>query len=274
VKRISVVTPNFNMGRYLEETMQSVFANLGPGDEYFVIDGESCDESFDIIRRHEARLTGWVSEPDRGYADALRKGFARASGDVLCWINSSDVLLLGTFDRIRSEFSNADVDMIFGDDFYFDEDSRVVRVSRGYARDIANAMLHGGWTPLQDACFWTRQIYDRVDGIDPALKAAADYDFFLRIALTGRCKYLPVAFSAFRRHSGQKSIAQQLIYAKEREAARRRQLARSGITPFNSTMRYFYHKNLGRVWARVGPLVRGRRDLAGRPIAELACDSY
>ena len=85
--RISVVTPSFNMAPYLERTIRSVLANLGPNDEYFVIDGASTDGSLDILRRYDGSLTGWVSEPDSGYADAIGKGFSRATGDILCWIN-------------------------------------------------------------------------------------------------------------------------------------------------------------------------------------------
>jgi glycosyltransferase involved in cell wall biosynthesis len=80
--RISVVTPSFNMAPYLEDTITSVIGNLRPGDEYFVIDGGSTDGSADVIRRHEQSLSGWVSEKDAGYADALAKGFDRATGDI------------------------------------------------------------------------------------------------------------------------------------------------------------------------------------------------
>jgi glycosyltransferase involved in cell wall biosynthesis len=97
--RISVVTPSFNMAPYLEDTITSVIGNLRPGDEYFVIDGGSTDGSTDVIRRHEQSLSGWVSEEDAGYADALAKGFDRATGDILCWINAGDLYLSGALDR-------------------------------------------------------------------------------------------------------------------------------------------------------------------------------
>ena len=118
--RISVVTPSFNMAAYLEETIVSVIGNLAPGDEYFVIDGGSTDDSVEIIRKYQDRITAWVSEPDRGYADAIGKGFERASGDVLCWVNAGDLYLRGAFDAARNLIDGND--MIFGDDFHIDEE--------------------------------------------------------------------------------------------------------------------------------------------------------
>src|SRR4051812_16720794 len=107
------------MAAYLEETIVSVIGNLAPGDEYFIVDGGSTDGSVDIIRKYEDRITGWVSEADRGYADAIGKGFDRASGDVLCWINAGDVYLAGAFKAARASIGRHD--MIFGDDFHIDE---------------------------------------------------------------------------------------------------------------------------------------------------------
>src|SRR5262245_44562048 len=120
--RISVVTPSFNMASYLEDTIKSVIANLGADDEYFIIDGGSTDGTIAIIRRYEQRITGWVSEADAGYADAIAKGFERAGGDILCWINAGDLYLLGALEAARNLLMG-DLDMIFGDDFYVDENS-------------------------------------------------------------------------------------------------------------------------------------------------------
>ena len=203
----SVVTPNYNMGRYLAETIESVLANLGPGDQYFVIDGGSSDESVEIIGRYEPRLTGWVSEPDHGYADALAKGFARSKSEFLCWVNSGDLLLMGALNSAKNILEESKADFIFGDDFYIDEQGRIIGFSKGYVRSLKNMMLFGGWTPLQDACFWKRSLYGSVGGINRDLEYAADYDLFLRFSLKGSSRYAPVAFSAFRKHTEQKSTS-------------------------------------------------------------------
>jgi glycosyltransferase involved in cell wall biosynthesis len=272
--RVSVVTPSFNMARYLAETMASVLGNLAPGDEYLVIDGGSTDGSAEIIRRHERHLAGWVSEPDRGYADALAKGFSRASGDILCWINAGDLLLAGALDAARKAIAESGADMIFGDDFYIDEEGRVILFSRGYVRDLRRAMLFGGWTPLQDACFWRRSLYERVGGLDPALQYAADYDLFLRMALAGRAAHVPVAFSAFRRHPGQKSIAGAQRYGVERQQARARELARAPGPAWAKWVACGMQGVAVRWRVRVSQRRWVRPDLSGRPIADLPSAAY
>ena len=215
----TIVTPNYNMGRYLAETIESVLRNLRPGDEYYVIEGGSQDNSAAVIRAYEKRLTGWVSEPDEGYAHAISKGLARGNGDLQCWVNSGDLILDGTLDFVRSYFSHSDAEFIFGDDYYIDENSRVIFRSHGGVRSLKHMMLYGDWTPLQDACYWRRTLYEKVGGIDPAYRYAADYELFLKFAMQGRGAYVPVTFSAFRRHEGQKSRSGSREYARERQSA-------------------------------------------------------
>jgi glycosyltransferase involved in cell wall biosynthesis len=271
--RISVVTPSFNMASYLESTITSVVGNLQPGDEYFVIDGGSTDGSVDVIRRHAQNLTAWVSEPDGGYADALAKGFERASGDILCWINAGDIHLSGALNAARVLITS-EFDMIFGDDFYIDENNQVLSYSRGWVPQLRLAMLYGGWTPLQDACFWRRELYQKVGGIDRSLQYAADYDLFLRMALAGRARYTPVAFSAFRRHAGQKSISGSAIYESERRRVRAREVGagQAGI------VRRLIYRGFSRVAmsarARLAPLIWRRPDLVGQPVMNLPCAAY
>jgi glycosyltransferase involved in cell wall biosynthesis len=271
--RISVVTPSFNMAAYLEDTIDSVSKNLQPGDEYFIVDGGSTDGSVEIIRRHAPHLAGWISEPDDGYADALAKGFARASGDILCWINAGDVYLGGALAAARGLLTG-NLDMIFGDDFYIDEDSKVLSYSYGWVPDLRMAMLYGGWSPLQDACFWRRDLYLKAGGIDPSLRYAADYDLFLRMALAGRAKYVPITFSAFRRHAGQKSVSGSMAYQEERRRVRAREIGArsSGVMPKG------LYRGINRLAmsarARIVPLIWRRPDLMGKPIAGLPCASY
>lgn len=272
--RISVVTPNFNMARYLPETIESVLANLALGDQYFIVDGGSTDGSVEIIRSYEDGVNGWVSEPDRGYADALAKGFARAQGDMLCWINAGDLLLSGALDAAREALHKTAADMIFGDDFYIDEDGRVLSFSRGYVRDLQMAMLYGGWTPLQDACFWRRELYERVGGLDSNLSFAADYDLFLRMSLRGKAAYVPKAFSAFRRHIGQKSISGSADYREERARVRQRELGHTRSTAPVKLMRSLWHQAATRWRVHVSQRRWRRQDLVGRPIAQVSCRSY
>lgn len=271
---VTVVTPNMNMGRWLPKTIASVLMNMCPGDQYFVIDGASKDGSVEIIRGFEKHLTGWVSEPDKGYADALAKGFARATGDILCWINAGDLLLPGALDAARLALTDSGAEMIFGDDLYVDEEGRVIFFSRGYVRNLQSAMLYGGWTPLQDACFWRRDFYERVGGINPNLRFAADFDLFFRMALHGRCQYVPLTFSAFRRHAGQKSISGSDAYQNERVTLRRAVLDRLPGSQLERSLRRLWHEAAIRWRIHVSQRRWKRPDLVGQPVDKLHCHQY
>ncbi len=272
--KFSVITPNLNLVSYLPQTIESVVHNLCPGDEYFVIDGGSNDGSVEIIRQYESRLTGWVSEPDQGYADALAKGFARATGDILCWINSGDLLLPGALDSARQALFDTGAEMVFGDDFYIDEAGRVIVFSRGYVKDLRNAMLYGAWTPLQDACFWKRGLYERIGGMNPAFRYAADFDLFLRMAIHGTCRYVPLTFSAFRRHAGQKSISGSHAYRREREDLRRTVLDGLTESKLGQSLRCTWHEAAIRWRVRVSQRRWRRDDLVGQLVEKLPCRQY
>jgi glycosyltransferase involved in cell wall biosynthesis len=265
----TVVTPNYNMGDYLAPTIDSVLRNLAPGDEYFIIDGGSSDTSVDIIRSYGDQLTGWVSERDAGYADAVAKGFRQARGHYLCWVNSGDLLLEGALDKACAALEATGADLIFGDDLLIDDAGVVLQVTNGHAADLRAMMLYAGWTPLQESCFWTRDVYERVGGIDPAVKYAADYDFFLRISLAGRCQYLPAVFGAFRRHEGQLSMAKTAVYKAERERCRARELAALPRNPWLPLITaFFWFKVRWRV--RMLAKKRNMSYLEGKPVIAVA----
>ena len=240
--RFVVVTPNLNMGVYLAETIESILINLRSGDEYYIIDGGSSDESIDIIKKYSNKISGWVSEKDNGYADAINKGFALGTGAYQCWVNSGDLLLKDSLDFARKLLDNTSVDMIFGDDLYIDHNSRIIQVSNGHMSNLKLAMLNGGWTPLQDACFWRSSLYERIGGLDINLKNAADYDLFLRMSVLGKTQYSPHIYSAFRRHAGQKSIKNMSEYRRERDKSRLRELKRvySGMLLFQCLISSYY----------------------------------
>lgn len=266
----TIVTPNYNMGRYLAETIESVLENMAPGDEYFIIDGGSEDDSLEVIRRYEERITGWISERDRGYADALAKGFSRSTADYQCWINCGDLLLPGTLEQARTSLSETRADMIFGDDFYVDEEGRVLQVSDGHVRDLRDMMLYGGWTPLQDACFWKRSLYEQVGGLNPDVRYAADYDLFLRMSMSGICTYVPKVFSAFRRHDGQTSRLHEVAYRRESLTIRKHLAAAYASAAVAAGLRLYYWFAV-RWKARLSSRYADDVSLLGRSIGEFKC---
>lgn len=268
----TIVTPNYNMGKYLGRTIESVIRNIQPGDEYFIVDGGSSDESLEIIRSYEDRITGWVSEPDAGYADAVAKGFRQAGGRYLCWVNSGDLLLDGALAEARAGLERTNSDLIFGDDLLIDEVDKVIQVTNGQVDDLRKMMLYAGWTPLQESCFWSRELYQKIGGIDPNVKFAADYDFFLRMSIAGRCNYIPAIFGAFRRHEGQLSIANMALYKSERERCQEREFSN---LPKNS-MRFFvkaYYWLKVRLRAHLNGKKRSMNRLVGYCVSEVLSQS-
>jgi len=269
-KSFTVVTPNFNMGGYLKATIESVIRNLQPGDQYFIIDGGSKDDSVEVIRSYEKHLTGWVSEPDAGYADAISKGFRCAGGDYLCWVNSGDLLLEGALDRAGAMLERTAADLIFGDDLLIGEDDEIIQVTNGHADNLRAMMLYAGWTPLQESCFWRRTLYEKVGGINPAVKYAADYDLFLRMSLNGESQYVPAIFGAFRRHDGQLSVAKTVMYQEERMNCRERQLDALPDSPLLPLINvYYWFKVRWRV--RIQAKKRKMKHLIGTSATNVGC---
>src|ERR1041385_5052951 len=134
--KLSIITPSFNQGRFLEETILSVLKQGYEPLEYIVIDGGSTDESVSIIRRYEDKLAYWVSEKDRGQVHAINKGLAHATGDILAFINSDDVYLPGTFNAVMSHFAeHPQSKWICGDTIMFGEghDTRLIHAEIGRA---------------------------------------------------------------------------------------------------------------------------------------------
>jgi glycosyltransferase involved in cell wall biosynthesis len=230
--RLTIVTPSFNQRAFLEETLRSVLLQGYPDLEYIVVDGGSTDGSVELLERYSPWLSYWVSERDRGYADALNKGFARATGALYAWINSSDFYQPGAFARAVAHFRDASVGMIYGNDYCVEEDGRVRLHARVRHDDLRAAMLFGRWTPLQDATFWRAEVHRTVGGLDASLRYAADFDFFLRVSLVTRCLRVDDTFSSFRLHAAQLSShagERGARYQDERQRAWRAALRASGL---------------------------------------------
>lgn len=274
IQSFAIVTPNYNMAAYLAQTIESVLSNMRAGDQYFIIDGGSTDGSLEIIRQYASHLTGWISEKDGGYADALAKGFARSAADYQCWINCGDLLLPGALDEAREKLSATGADLVFGDDLYIDEKGTILQVTNGQTDDLANMMLYGGWTPLQDACYWRRALYEKVGGIDPGQRYAADYDLFLRMSLTGICKSVPSVFSAFRRHAGQTSNLHAAGYSKEREQCRQRELRRLNVGGLQGLLPSHFYKWKVRWRARMNSRNCELNHLVGTEVTEMQCTPF
>jgi len=227
--RIALVTPNFNGDAYLRATIESVLGQSYDGLEYVIVDGASTDRSIDIVRDYENALHAFISEPDQGHADAINKGFARTSGEIMGWINSDDVHHDRSLETIAAIFdAHPEVEWITGRPTHIGERSNDFKTSR--ISDLTYAdFLQGRYQWIQqESTFWRRSLWDRAGGgLDTGLTLANDFDLWLRFFRHARLHTVDVFLGAFRHRAGQRSALHMDRY--HAEAAARIRAERQGL---------------------------------------------
>ena len=207
--KISIVTPSYNQAAYLEQTILSVLEQQYPNFEYIIIDGGSTDGSVDIIKKYEAHITRWVSEPDSGQSEALNKGFALCSGDIIGWLNSDDYYENNIFARIAGIFENKNINIINGDCRLVDESG--VECGRVCSKKVYMNRLLNSWIPRsippQPAIFFRRACLEKVGLLDASLHYGMDYDLWLRLCTHYRFDYVPGILANYRFHEHSKSVS-------------------------------------------------------------------
>jgi glycosyltransferase involved in cell wall biosynthesis len=209
------VTPSYNQGTFLEETIRSVLLQGYPDLEYIIIDGTSTDESVEIIRKYEPWITYWISEPDTGQTDAINKGIRKTSGDVLAWLNSDDVYCPEALRQIANYFvTSPHVDLLYGDCEMIDGKGHLF--DRFNVRSGDSVQLLEENFIAQPSAFCTRKAWEKAGGLDENLHYAMDYDLWLRIFLGGMASvYVPTVFSRFRYHAASKSGVKSVQFGRE-----------------------------------------------------------
>ena len=205
---VSIITPSFNQARYLEATINSVLGQDYPSIEYIIVDGGSTDESADIIKKHEGRIAWWVSEQDKGQTDAINKGFNRATGDILAWINSDDTYNPGAVSAaVKYLFENPEVAMVYADCNFIDENDKVIGKFNAAQTDYRR--LREGYVHIpQQTMFFRAKYWKELGPLDPSFYFAMDYDLWTRIAAHAPFKYLAGhTWANFRLHTSGKTVA-------------------------------------------------------------------
>jgi len=175
--------------------------------EYIVIDGASGDNSLEVIQKYQKRLAYWVSEPDQGQTDALNKGFARANGQILAWLNSDDAYYPGAVgEAVDFMIHNPQFGIVYGDLDFIDENGR--RIGKFNAAQTDLAKLRRGYVHIpQPASFIRADLWKKVGPLDPSFFFAMDYDLWTRLAAISEFKYLPGrTWAKFRLHSSGKTV--------------------------------------------------------------------
>jgi len=203
--RISVITPSYDQGQFIEETIRSVLEQGYPNLEFSVFDGGSTDRTVEILRKYSGQLSFWRSERDGGQAAAINEGFQRATGDILCWLNSDDLHCANTLSTVASLLVSC-LDqpvVIYGGCEMFDNRThkKTFRPPTPFSRELLELMDFLD----QPSVFWTRKAWELVGPLDQSLHYGFDWEWFLRAAKVGRFEATGALLSRYRIHKMHKS---------------------------------------------------------------------
>jgi glycosyltransferase involved in cell wall biosynthesis len=212
---VSIVTPSYNQGAYLDEAIRSVLDQDYPQLQYIVVDGGSTDGSVDVIRRHADRLAWWTSESDSGQAAALAKGFARAEGEILGWLNSDDALLPGAIAAaVEALEREPDALLVYGDNVFIDERGRELGPAPAQELDLVRMIRHcENGIPQPGSLFRRRAL--EIAPLNERGYYFFDYEFLIRLATAGRVEHIPRNLAGYRLHPGSKTVGDPLPKARD-----------------------------------------------------------
>lgn len=178
--KISVITPSYNQGSFIERTILSIICQNYPNLEYIICDGGSTDDTINIIKKYNDKITWWVSEKDTGQTNAINKGMKKATGDIVCWINSDDILLPGALHHVANFFmNNPDCDFANGYSIEIDKEDRILK----FTHIILNKFFfkNGCYNIAQQGMFWKRELFNTIGYLDETFHAKMDVEWLIRV---------------------------------------------------------------------------------------------
>jgi glycosyltransferase involved in cell wall biosynthesis len=210
---VTVVTPSFNQGRFIRDTIESVLSQDYPNLEYMVIDGGSTDETVSILESYRNRFF-WVSEPDRGQAHAINKGWRRAKGDILAWLNSDDMYLPGAISNaVRYLMDHTETSLVYGDGYHVAEDGRMLNFYPTEPFD-PHRLVETCFI-CQPATFMRRAVVENLGFLDESLHFCMDYDLWIRVSRQSILSYMPLPFAKSRFYGTTKTLRDRPTVYKE-----------------------------------------------------------
>lgn len=218
--KISIVMPSYNQGRYLDQAIRSILDQEYPDFELIVMDGGSTDDSVDVIKSHSASIAYWQSEKDEGQSDAINRGLERATGQIMCWLNSDDVFLPGALNAVGHAFSS-DPDLNWLTGYHVKFGHNLVSWHRNLhpPRTLVDWLV--ACPVAQPSTFWRRTLYERFGALDTKFHYALDYEYWVRFAFGGEVlRLIERPLSGFRLHGDSKTVQSQSKFRSEEETLR------------------------------------------------------
>ena len=202
---VSIITPSYNQGKYIRQTIESVLSQDYANIEYIIVDGGSTDNTLDVIHDYEGKLT-YISEKDNGQSDAINKGFKMAQGDIVAWLNSDDVYEPGCVTRAVEEFEkNPKLGLVYGDGYIIDDAGEKIKVFE-YTQEFDYWKLVNFWDYImQPATFFRREELQKAGYLDVNLHYCMDWDLWIKLAAISEVKYIPELLACSREYGETKT---------------------------------------------------------------------
>lgn len=239
---VSIITPSYNQGEFLEDTIRSVLSQEYPHVEYWIIDGDSDDGSLEIIEKYADHLAGWISEPDKGQADAINKGFREIRGEIVGWINSDDVYRPQAIESaVRTLQAHPEVGLVYSDVDSIDANGELfnrMHYDQWQLVDLMTLKILG-----QPSVFFRRSALEAAGELDTSYHYLLDHHLWLRMAVKTQMQYVPKqVWAAARMHAGAKNVSDAGGFGEEAYRLVR-------WMKDDDQLADYYHKHARKIWA-------------------------
>ncbi|HEC86471.1 MAG TPA: glycosyltransferase [Thermoplasmatales archaeon] len=244
---VSIVTPSYNQGQFIEETILSVKNQNYPNIEHIIVDGGSTDNTLEILKKYEGTYNmRWVSEPDEGMYQAINKGLRMAKGEILSYLNSDDLYLPWTVETVVAHLTkNLSVDLVYGDVISLDMENKTLELIICPPFNLKFLHRAGGF--FQPTVFWRRKVFEQLGGFDETLKFVADCDYWMKVGTIFGIRKINEVLAIDRLHGSAKRSLYPDVWRNELKEVRKR-YCKSGLIQKN--LELFIYRLYGPFWQR------------------------